>query len=151
MSVLVHDLEVYEAVYDRAVTYKFNRTCNIDYCQTLNLEDHELQNHVKNWFYLNEWSHSRKYEEGNQLPELTEFLTFRYTKDKINVYQMLKYLQSIRYNIELTTIKKGRSNKENLEIPENLINSYNLLKKAIEEIQTTIISKLPEYEKAKWC
>lgn len=151
MSVLVHDLEVYEAVYDRAVSYQFNKTCNIDYCHTLSLLDNELKEHVKNWFYLNEWSYNRKYEEGNKLPELPELLTFRYTKDKINVYQMLKYLHSILYNIELTTIKKGRLNKENLEIPAHLINSYNILEKAIGEIQTTIIANMPEYQKANWC
>lgn len=116
MSVLVHDLKTFKAVYNKAVTYKFNRTCNIDYCNTLSLEDGELQKHVTNWCYLNEWSFNRKYKGGNILPYLYQMLTFKYKREKINTYQMLKYLSSIYYNIELDTIKIGRTGNEPIEI-----------------------------------
>lgn len=150
MSVLVHDLKTFKAVYNKAVTYKFNRTCNIDYCNTLSLEDGELQKHVTNWCYLNEWSFNRKYKGGNILPYLYQMLTFKYKREKINTYQMLKYLSSIYYNIELDTIKIGRTGNEPIEIDFFMLESYKILEKTIDELKSTIIAQIPEYKKAKW-
>lgn len=65
---------------------------------------------------------------------------------------MLKYLQCILYNIELTTIRTGKTgNEKKMDISADLIESYNLLKKAIEEIQIQIINEIPQYQAAKWC
>jgi hypothetical protein len=151
MSVLVPDLKVFEAVYNKAWLYGFNKVCDINYCHTLSFSDEEkLKTHVKNWLWLNEMSWIRMYEDNGQKPDLVDFLTFRNGKN-INTYQMLKYLQCIDYNIEIETIKTGKTGHEDpFLIPDNIIDSYNLLKKAIEEIQNVIISQLPEYEEAKW-
>lgn len=153
MSILVADLNVYEAVFEKAWKYGFNKTVNINYCNVLSFDNEEiLKNHVKNWLILNELSYIRRYEDGtNERPHLHEFLTFRKTFN-IDTYQMLKYLQCILYNIELSTIRTGKTgNEKKMDISADLIESYNLLKKAIEEIQIQIINEIPQYQSAKWC
>lgn len=151
MSVLVPDLKVYEAVYQKAWSYGFNNTCDINYCSVLKSynEDH-VQQLVKDWLWLNEYSWIRRHDDDGSKPELHEFLSFNHGK-KINTYQMLKYLECIRYNIELDTIKTGKTGMEDpVIIPQDKLNSYETLVKAIEEIKSAIINELPEYKQTKW-
>lgn len=150
MSVLVPDLKIYDAIYEKAWSYGFHKVCDINYCNTLSLYNEEtLKNHVKNWLWLNEMSWIRRYEDGKK-PNLADFLTFR-SKKHINAYQMLKYLECINYNIEIETIQTGKTGHEDpFLIPDDKMESYKLLKKAIEEIQCVIISQLPEYKNSKW-
>lgn len=152
MSVLVVDLEVYKAVYEKALSYTFNKQVDINYCSTLGrLTEKEIKSIVTDWLYLNEYSYNRKYEEGNVLPELHNFLQFKSKHSTINTYQMLKYLNCIIYNIELSTIEHGQRKEDiKIEIPENLMISYNILVKAIDEIKMQIISEMPKYKAAKW-
>lgn len=151
MSVLVLDLEAYEAVYQKAWSYGFNKVCDINYCHTLSFYSEEvLQNHIKNWLWLNEMSCNRKYKDSSE-NELSDFLKFSFNKPTINTYQMYKLLRCIRYNIELDTIKSGNNfDSEQIEIPHDKEDSYELLEKAIEEIGNTIIANIPEYQEAKW-
>jgi hypothetical protein len=145
MSVQMIDLKIYDAVYEKATSYQYNKVCNINFCQTLRLDDKTLQKHVANWCTLNELSYIHRYNEVEKVPELSEFLNFRSNKS-INAYQMLKYLQAIDYQIEPDTIKHGT--KENL--PFHLEKSYQLLKSAIIDMLHTIVASQPEYEEAKW-
>jgi hypothetical protein len=152
MSVLVPSLKVYEAVYNKAIDYTFRKVVDINYCSCLGrLTEKDIKNHVSNWLYLNELSYIRKYKfRKNEKPELKEFLTFRSNYD-INPYQMLKYLECIFYNIEIDTIKTGHDGKQaEIVISSIMINSYNLLKRAIDEIRQAIIGELPEYKAAEW-
>ena len=150
MSVLVPDLKIYEAVYQKALDYSFRKTCDINYCHTFReISEKKLQQHVKNWLYLNELSYIRRYEDGKK-PELHEFLTFR-RSGNVNTYQMLKFLNCIRYNIEIETIKNGKTGAEEpIEISFDMMESYNLLQKAIEEIMCVIIGEIDQYQEAKW-
>lgn len=150
MSVLVADLKVYEEVYKKAWNYTFNKVCDINYCHTLgSLGEETLKKHVKNWLYLNELSYIRRYDEGDK-PELHNFLNLK-PGTAVNTYQTLKYLNCIDYNIEMNTIKNGKTGHEKeIIISEELQESYDLLKKAINEIKDVIISQIPQYKKAKY-
>lgn len=150
MSVLVLDIEVYEAVFEKARKYAFNKTCDINYCHTLSFDNEEqLKEHIKNWMWLNEMSYIRKYKVDDK-PTLAEFFDFRKTYN-IDTYQMLKYLQCMMYNIEIDTIKTGKTGREDpFLIPQDKMDSYRLLQKAITEISQTIISQIPKYKNAKW-
>ena len=150
MSCLVPDLNVYEAIYNKAWLYGFNKTVDINYCNCLSFDDEEkLKEHVKNWLYLNELSYNRRYKEESET-FLKDFLTFR-GAHAIDTYQMLKFLQCIQYNIELETIKSGFDGmQKKIILSENLMNSYNLLTFAVEEISQRIISEIPAYKKAEW-
>lgn len=152
MSVLVLDIKAYEAVYQKAWTYKFHNQVDINYCQTLKAyeTDEGLQSLIKDWLWLNEYSYLRRYREKGK-PDMAPFLTFKSSSDTINSYQMLKYLLCIQYNIEISTIKSGYTGMEDeVLIPESVMGSYEVLEKAIQDIQYTIISQLPEYQEAKW-
>lgn len=146
MSVLILDLKVYEAVYNKAWSYQFNNVCDINYCYTLKkYTENQLKEIIKNWLWLNEMSYNCRYEESNiiELPELLKF--YLSGKEPINTYQMLKYLECIKYNIEISTIIIN-----GIEIPEDKKDSYKILKDAVNEIKNVIISELPQYKKAKW-
>ena len=150
MSVLVPDLKIYDAVYEKAWAYGFHKTCDINYCHTLSFNNEDvLKKHILNWLWLNEMSYNRRYEDG-ATPNLHDFITFRYPKI-INTYQMLKWLQCIDHNIEIDTIKSGKTGMEEpFLIPDDKMESYKLLQKAIKEISSVIISQIPEYRDAKW-
>lgn len=149
MSVLVLDLEVYEAIYKKACEYQYNRECNIEYCNTLSENEDYLKTVVRDWLYLNELSHSRRYREEEE-PNLAAFLTFKGGK-KINAYQMLKYLQCLEYNIEIESIKTGFDGmQKKINISDTMMHSYKKLNSAIKEISQTIIAQLSEYKKANW-
>lgn len=150
MSVLVPDLKIYDAVFEKALKYTFHNVCDINYCGILGRQtENQLKKHVCNWLWLNEMSYIRRYQDGSK-PDLGDFLTFK-SNANINTYQMLKYLECIKYNIEIETIKTGKTGNETpFLIPDEKMESYNLLEKASEEIQCTIISQLPKYKSAKW-
>lgn len=146
MSVLVLDLEVYEAIYEKAIDYTFRNVCDINFCSVLKHKtENQLKKIVFDWLYLNELSYNRRYREENE-PHLNQFLKFK-SNVNINTYQMLKYLECIKYNIELDTIETGFSGTEKpIKLKSDILESYEVLKLAIEEIKTTIISSLPEYK-----
>lgn len=150
MSVQVPDLKVYKEIYKKAWSYGFNNTCDINYCSTLSFTNESvLESHVKNWLWLNELSYLRRYEEEN-LPELHMFLKLR-SGSPVNTYQMLKYLECIKYNIEISTIETGKTGFEyEITIPTDKADSYLILCNAIDEIKSTIINQIPKYKDAKW-
>ena len=154
MSVMVMDAEGIEAIYNKCISYVNNNECNIDYCGTIREYGYNNQERfkqlVKDWLYLNELSFNRRYREEDE-PYLNQFLTFK-TSHKINSYQMLKLLQFLVYNIELETIKHGFNSIEAEEITINneLMYSYNMLTKCINDIQTTIIAQMKDYKKCGW-
>lgn len=152
MSVLVADLKVFEKVYCKAVDYLYRNVCDINYCYTLRRLEHK--EHVKEWvkniLFLNEWSYNVRYEDNTKC-FLHDFVDFTKYHKTISTVQMLKYLQCIRYNIELETIRTGKTGMDKREIPQNLLDSFNILEATIDELKTTIICKLvPEYDTAEW-
>lgn len=151
MSVLVPNLEVYNAIFNKAISYTFNKVCDINYCYTLGkLTENTIKKNILNWLWLNEMSYNRRYREDNE-PYLHQLMEFK-NAETINTYQMLKYLNCIEYNIELNTIETGHDGMQpKIEIPPDKKESYSILKKAINEIQNVIISEIDEYKNAKYC
>lgn len=112
MSVLIADLEVFEAVYSKINTFQFNKQCNINYCNTLSMDEVEGKEFVSNLLILNELSYLKRYREEGA-PHLYQFLKFGWNKAQISTLQLLKYLHCIEYNIEMHTIKTGYAGGEN--------------------------------------
>ncbi len=140
MSVLKLDVDVCEAVYNKAVSYTFRNQVDINYCSTLGrFTKTDLQEIIKSWFILNELSYNGKYKDIS--PSIVDLITFR-TAHSINTYQMLKYMECIRYNIEPNTIKRNLNTFEE--------QSLKVLNDAIDEIKSIIINELEEYKKSRW-
>jgi hypothetical protein len=142
MSVLVTDLEVFNCIYDKAFSYTFRKTVDINFCNVFHkMTEKQIKNLVKNWLILNELTHVKEYKE-NVNPYLHELLVFDRSISTINTYQMLKYLECVCYNIDIENIKDliDYEKKE----------SFETLKKAIEQISISIIKEIPEYQNAKY-
>lgn len=150
MSVLVLDIPVFESIYQKAWLYGFNKQVDVNYCHALSFDNEDdLKDHVKNWITLNELSFNRRYDEKNE-PFLVNFMKFRHGA-KISTYQMLKYLQCLQYNIELDTIRNGKTGFEpKMIITSELMESYKLLERAILEIMQQCINEIPQYKNANW-
>lgn len=132
MSVLVLSPEVYGQIYNRIYMTKVLRVCNIDYCQEIrDFNEVDLKAFIIELSNLNERSYNRKYKDKSKVMQ-SEFINFNSAK-WIDVYQLLKYLNCINYNIEIQNKKAVKK-----------------LRAIIKDIQHTIISFLPEYDKAKW-
>lgn len=152
MSVLVVDLKVYEQIYNKIISFKHNNTVNINYCNTFASWDNEetIKEVVRNWCWLNEWSFNRKYNEPNE--KLYKLLNLRFSGPACSTYQLLKWLECIRYNIELDTIRQGRTaDSSKIIISAELLESYKYLEAFIQNVMTTCVSQIPEYKAAEWC
>jgi hypothetical protein len=147
MSVLVPDLKVFEAIFRKVNSFRFTKVCDINYCYTLSsvlgTED-KVKDFVKNLLELNELSFIKRYREEGE-PDLGDFLKFDYSVNSIETLQLLKYLNCINYNIEIETIKHGYAGGEDNKIREDLMDSYELLQKAIQDLSGTVIAELTHY------
>lgn len=150
MSVLIPELKVFEAIHGKIEGYKFHKVCDINYCSSLKLEENEAKEFIKNILTLNELSYIKRYREDTA-PHLKDFLTFKYKGETISTLQLLKYLECIYYNIEIYTIKNGYEGNEQNEIKPDLMRSYEVLKKSISELKSTVISELTNYRELKYC
>ena len=150
MSVLIPDLKIYTAVYEKSIAYTFSKVCDINYCSTLGrLTENQLQKTILDWLWLNEMTYNRMYNEQDE-PYLGQFVEFK-PVETINTFQMLKYLDCIDYNIEIETIKTGRDGEQpKIEIPSDKMESYKILCRAIDEIKSAIINEITEYQNAKY-
>lgn len=148
MSVLIPDLKIYQAVASKMFDASFRTTCDINHFSscfsfTNPLTEDRIWKLVKTWLTLNENSCDARYrEESNQKP-LTFFLKERFVSAP-DTYQFLKWLQCIKYNIELSTIETVR------EITEDEREAYKFLSRLIDEAKMAIIDSLPEYKAATW-
>lgn len=155
MSVLVANKEVFEAVHKKIWTFQFNKVCDIDYCNTLSLSDNECERFIKELATLNELSYNARYRETDA-PILAEFLDLNKGGEKISTLQLLKYLQCIDYNIEVSTILNGYDSSNAMTEDEKRKfkfeygNTLELLERSINELQNSIISHLTDYKKLKW-
>jgi len=105
---------------------------------------------VKDLIQLNEPTYDRMYNEEQQSPALHEMFTTQKDTKRIETLQLLKFLQCIHYNIDLNTIRTGRNGQENHEIKQRLLNSYETLTNAIEELKSTIINELTNYKELNY-
>lgn len=88
-------------------------------------------------YLLNYKSYNARYREDNT----TGFIPFRYCKDTVDIspFQLLKYLQCIRYQIE-----------KNICVSFEGKQAVNYLDEWIEGMTNGILRSIPEYENAKW-
>ena len=152
MSVILLSLNHYKAVYNKACTYRHKKILDIDYCYTLSsgMSDNRIKHLIKQWYQMNYLSYCYRYGkniDGKFLQDSNETIhnwDYEQIKDKpCNPYQMLKLLQSIRYQIEEDNFKEDERKFYNT--------SLQILNRAINSIQDSIISNNPEYKAAKWC
>ncbi len=145
MSVLVPELKVFEQILRRVDSFKFHKTCDINYCNALSLEEKGARNFVENILHLNELTHIRTYEEEQPETMLFEMLNLSGNAKRVDTVQLLKFLQCVSYNIDLLTVRTGRRGQDSHEISQDLLSSHELLLKAIEELKDTIIKELTDY------
>ena len=155
MSVLVADLEVFEAIYSKIFTYHFKNEVTIDFCSSLSMTDNNCKLFVKELLTLSELSWLARYREEGK-PNLVDFLNLRNQKP-ISTLQLLKYLEMIDYNIEVDTITKGYDHSHRLS--DDDLKSFNLrftnvlkrLNEAISELKTRVINHYTNIEDLPYC
>ena len=151
MSVLVLDKEVFQAVANKAISYTFTKQCDINYCYTFSaLGEQGIIDFMRDIIYLNELSWCKRYEDEDDVPEMFSRIKLGLNGKTISTLQCLKYLQCVEYNIELDTIKGGKTGAENNEIKPQLMDSYNKLKEVIQDLQNTVINHLTNYKDLNW-
>lgn len=153
MSVMTLDLGVYQEVYKKACSYYYRAwgTVDINCCNALQHNEGYLRQWL-GWLYemvhVSYCVHYHQTPDEEQLKMIRETIEeWRYNDFKtqnINTYQMLKYLQCIRYQIEDYEMKPDGRWKEEYDKP------LELLAEAINELKCRIISAIPEYKEAKW-
>jgi len=132
MSVLVLSPEVYSQIYNRIYMTKSNKQCDINYCQEIrDFNETDLKAFIIELSNLNEKSYNRRYKEKSKVLQ-SEFINFNSAK-WIDVFQFLKYLYCIDYNIEIRNKKAVKK-----------------LRAIIKDVQFQIIDSLPEYKSANW-
>ena len=156
MSVMVIDPKTMDAVYRKLEFYENYTQVDINYNQAVRsylYNGGDLKQLVKDWLYLNELSFIRRYREDLQgvKPDLEPFLTFVSSKS-ISTVQMLKTLQFLVYNIEITTIERGydETKQKPLKISDSMMHSYKILNDILDGCKNAVIGELDEYKKAKW-
>lgn len=152
MSVLVLDEKGYEYVLNGFVKAGFQTQCDEYYsefirthCKDKDVHD-EANRLVKNWAILNELSFNAGYNDTG----LDHYTLIDYNSLwKVDCYQLLKYIDCIIYNIEIETIEQHKP----VIVPLNWVElkaDYELLKTWKYELTRAIVTKRPEYDKAKW-
>lgn len=147
MSVLIPDVKVYGYIHSGMIKAAYRTECDAYHasCIYSHFRYHDIEKEskrlVKSWAALNEESYDVRYKQTGD--SLQEFINFRKNYD-VNIYQLLKYVLCVQYNIEADTIEEVRklteAEKDDLEI----------LNKWAGQIQYAIIDQMEEYKKAKW-
>lgn len=132
MSVLKISKEQFEIVAYNAKGYQYRKVVDSNYCHALSLNDKEIELWVLELQNLNEKSYINRYRLDNN--SIKEVLDFNKKHKSITPFQMLKFLESIRYNIEVCF--------------DNM--AYKKLNEAINEIRSHIIYDIEEYKESKW-
>lgn len=154
MSIRLLPLEHYKQAYNKACTYQYRNTEDINYCSALSVSEPTLRYFFESWYELNYRSYYYRYgnnlvndiERNRELQKNIDIIgswRFDYIKEKpCNVYRQLKLLEEIRYNIE-----KDFFPKEEIEERE-FDTSLGFLDCVINEIKDAIIGNIPEYKNA---
>lgn len=103
--------------------------------------DKEQVRLVESWMRLNDLSYCCKYGEA---PNKSYKWRRNFTHKEVTVYQLLKYIQCIRYNIELCTIQ------EKMEVTDQMRADENLLRIWADDIAHAIVGQIKEYDAADW-
>lgn len=160
MSILIPDMKVFEYVDSGFIRVAFNDTIDSLYCESIREKTrpkgldqifNESKRWTKNLFTLICKSYAARYRE--ELEDLAPFFK-RNNTHKVEACQLLKYLQCIEYNIEISTIEKGYSEALEPNIKFQLTDQdredFRLLVAFINDLKGAIVSQLPEYKTANY-
>ena len=156
MSVQIIEPEIFSLIINKLIDYSFRKQVDINYCSTAgHMTENQVKETVKYWSILNELSYSDKYKE--EFDNLHEMIDYSYNGKTPDTYQTLKWLECIRYNIEIETIKSESicNTMQEKEITGwnsnvNIENPMTILDRIIDEIKSQIIGAIPKYENARW-
>lgn len=144
MSTICVGHKTFMAVYEKAVQCRTRNIISYHKCGCLeNKTDKQLAEWVQSLSKINEKSYRKAY--GDRVADQTwehtyleDITAYNCGDENISVYQMLKYLHGISYNIEASLADQ----KEVIALA--------LLEEVINEITSAIISSIKEYDNAKW-
>ena len=144
MSVMIVSDETYIRMYQKMKSYQNRWIVNKNYCHTLALSDKECKEVVLTWRFLNLWSYDCRYntqtDYGLEDKSFSEKLDAAPTDETaMSIYEMLKSMQCVRYQIEVNTTQNKLWSK-----------CMDYLDKAIIELSDRIIKSLPEWNAARW-
>lgn len=150
MSVLVLDPKVISYIRKGMIYAAYNSTCDALFSSTLHMHfrdkdvETETDRIIASLYLLNQRSYSARYREEDKDHDL-----FNFVRRKVglpNPFQLLKYVQSLEYNIEISTI----NSKFDKWVTKQEITDYELLKTWEQELTNSIIGQMQEYKDAKW-
>lgn len=158
MSVLVLAPQCMEYIHAGLVKAAYRSSCDIYFSSSIReyFKDYDIEQEserlVKSWQELNILSFCVAYNEMGA--NKADTINFRQTH-QVNIYQLLKYITCLIYNIELNTIKRKQSYSQGevANVPaltEFHQEDYALLKAWREDIQAAIIGNIMDYELAHW-
>lgn len=133
MSTMMLSVKLFETIAYNAKFFQYNKEVNESYCSTLSMDDDSIEKWVLDLCKLNERSYCKRYKEKEE--KLYKFLDFKKPQKRTDIYQFLKYLHCLSYNID--GFKKTKS--------------VLILRRAIEEIKYNIINEIESYKIAEWC
>lgn len=151
MSVQTGSPEMFSRLYTKALSMSFNRTLDVNYSETLRqtveyYDTDGIKLRIATLCDLNEDSYNARYDETPN-PTLLSYFIDWYTCESMDVYQFLKSLYFINYNIEVRTITDKR---QTTSLTDDETKTMTWLHDVIADVEKSIIHDLPEYKKAVW-
>lgn len=152
MSVVLLSPELYKEVYNKVCQCSGGEKSEMG---KLDCFSHKTEKQIREWimtlYEMNEASYAAYYEEELCIErmELVKNEMAKWKYDNIptklcNIYQLLKWLQCIKYQIEEITIKEAGLWKLEYVRPMYMLGN------SIDCITYNIIDNIPEYKEAKW-
>lgn len=151
MSVMLLGPDLYQEVYNKMCKCAYSKTSEVGQIHGTDVMEYEVRNFIATLYEMNEMSHSNRYhqpideERIKQMKDVIESWRYNDIKKKpCDIYQFLKHLQCIRYQIEDYEIKgKDYWHMEHEKAMEWLLS-------LIDSVMYAIVSMHPQWQKAKW-
>lgn len=136
--------ETYIRMFQKMRSYRNHKTVDEDYCHALSLSDKVCRETVLVWRFLNLRSYDVRYRMQSDYEAADKSFSLKMgsvpaDKTAMSVYEMLKALQCVRYQIEVDTAQNPQWQT-----------CIKILGNAITELSDRIIGSLPEYKAARW-
>lgn len=158
MSVQIPDFKIFQYVemgfyvtVNNSVINDLYTHSTREHCRN-KLADKEATRWIKNLLLLNCKSYSARYREP--LGDYHKLYTSIFRVGKLITVEacpLLKYLECIEYNIEMSTIENGYfTDSIKFELSEQDRKDFALLQAFRVDLTKAIVSQLPTYQNAKW-
>lgn len=150
MSVVMLELGLYQEVYNKVCKCKNSRTSEVGTISGLNfLTESSIRHWIAKLYEMNDKSYCARYKEefhpcllGNEA--ISKWRYDDIQKKPCNIYQLLKYLHCIDYQIEEDAMRDADLWDVSFDAP------MRILRDMIGNIEQAIINNIPEYKEAKW-